>query len=144
METVRQILRRKGTTVHTISPEASVFDALRKMAETNVGALVVLEDGEVAGLISERDYARKIILVGKSSRETATREIMSQRVVCVSSKQRVDSCMALMTRERVRHLPVLENGQLAGIISIGDVVKSIIEEQEFTIEELKHYISGRR
>ncbi len=144
METVRQILRRKGTTVHTISPEASVFDALRKMAETNVGALVVLEDGEVAGVISERDYARKIILVGKSSLETATREIMSQPVVCVSSKQRVYSCMALMTRERVRHLPVLENGQLAGIISIGDVVKSIIEEQEFTIEELKHYISGRR
>ena len=119
METVRQILGRKGTTVHTISPEASVFDALRKMAETNVGALVVLENGEVAGLISERDYARKIILVGKSSRETATREIMSQPVVCVSSEQRVDSCMAPMTRERVRHLPVLENGQLAGILSIG-------------------------
>ncbi len=144
METVRQILGRKGTTVHTISPEASVFDALRKMAETNVGALVVLENSEVAGLISERDYARKIILVGKSSRETATREIMSHPVVCVSSEQRVDSCMALMTRERVRHLPVLENGQLAGIISIGDAVKSIIEEQQSTIEQLEHYISGSR
>ncbi len=143
MKTVRQILGPKGTTVHTAAPSDSVYDALAKMAEFNVGALVVLDDGEVVGLFSERDYSRKVILVGKSSRETAVRDIMSSPVICVSSTQNVDSCMAIMTEKRVRHLPVLENDQLAGIISIGDVVKAIIEEQQFTIEQLEHYISGR-
>ena len=143
MKTVRQILGPKGTTVHTVEPGASVFDALARMAEVNVGALVVVEDGEVVGLLSERDYSRKVILVGKSSRETPVREIMSHPVICVSSQHDVNGCMALMTDKRVRHLPVLENEQLAGIISIGDVVKAIIEEQQFTIEQLEHYISGR-
>ena len=143
MKTVRQILGPKGTMVHTIGPGDSVYDALVKMAEANIGALVVIEDGEVVGLFSERDYSRKVILLGKASRETAVQEVMSAPVICVSSKHTVDACMAIMTNERVRHLPVLENGQLAGIISIGDVVKAIIEEQQFTIEQLEHYISGR-
>jgi len=143
MKTVRQILGPKGTTVHTVEPGTSVYDALARMAEVNVGALVVVDNGEVVGLFSERDYSRKVILVGKASRETTVVEIMSHPVICVSSQHNVDSCMALMTDKRVRHLPVLENGQLAGIISIGDVVKAIIEEQQFTIEQLEHYISGR-
>ncbi len=140
MKTVRQVLGGKGHTVHTIAPAALVFEALQKMADDNVGALVVVEEGEVVGIFSERDYARKVILQGKSSRETPVRDVMSRRVVCVSSQQRMDSCMALMTEERVRHLPVLENEQLSGIISIGDVVKAIIEDQQFTIEELEHFI----
>ncbi len=142
MKTVRQILGSKGYIVYTIAPEAPVFEALQKMADENIGALVVVKDGEVVGILSERDYARKIILEGRSSRETPVRDIMSRRVVCVSSQQRMDSCMALMTEKRVRHLPVLENEQLAGIISIGDVVKAIIEDQQFTIEQLEHYIRG--
>ena len=144
MKTVRQMLGGKGYTVHTIGPEAPVFEALQKMADEDVGALVVVEHGEVVGLLSERDYARKVILQGKSSKETPVRDIMSRRVVCVSSQQRMDSCMALMTEKRVRHLPVLENEQLAGVISIGDVVKAIIEDQQFTIEQLEHYIRGTR
>jgi CBS domain-containing protein len=142
MKIVRQVLDEKGYTVHTISPEAPVFEALQKMADENVGALVVVEDGELVGVLSERDYARKVILQGKSSKQTPVRDIMSRRVVCVSSQQRMDACMSLMTENRVRHLPVLENEQLAGVISIGDVVKAIIEDQQFTIEQLEHYIKG--
>jgi CBS domain-containing protein len=142
MKTVRQVLDRKGRAVHSIGPEASVFEALQKMADENVGALVVIEAGEVGGLLSERDYARKVILHGKSSKQMQVREIMSRRVVCVSLQQRMDSCMALMTENRVRHLPVLDNERLAGIVSIGDVVKAIIEDQQFTIEQLEHYIRG--
>jgi CBS domain-containing protein len=114
------------------------------MAEQDVGALVVLDpEGEVAGLISEREYARKVILRGKLSRDTRVRDIMRTEVICVSSQQSVDACMKLMTEHRCRHLPVVENGQLAGLISIGDVVKAVIEDQQFTIEQLQHYISGR-
>jgi len=144
MKTVRQVLGGKGYTVHSIGPETSVFEALQKMADEDVGALVVVEQGELVGLLSERDYARKVILAGKSSREVPVRDIMSRPVVCVGSEQRMDACMALMTEKRVRHLPVLENEQLAGIISIGDVVKAIIEDQQFTIEQLEHYIRGSR
>jgi len=142
MKTVRQVLGGKGSTVHTIGPGTPVFEALQKMADENIGALVVVEHGEVAGLLSEREYARKVILQAKSSKETPVREIMSRRVVCVSPEQRMDSCMALMTEKRARHLPVLENEQLVGLISIGDVVKAIIEDQQFTIEQLEHYIRG--
>lgn len=143
MHTVRQVLAKKGTAVHTIRPDATVYEALVKMAEADIGSLVVLDDdGEVVGLISERNYARQVILAGKGSRDTRIDAIMTQPVVCVGSTQRIDSCMALMTQERVRHLPVLENGQLTGIISLGDVVKAIIEDQQFTIEQLEHYISG--
>ncbi len=144
MKTVRELLGEKGHSVYTIAPDASVFEALQKMSDRDVGALVVLEDGEVVGLISERDYARKVILKGKFSKDIPVRDIMSAKVICVGAKQRVDACMALMTEKRVRHLPVLENGQLAGIISIGDVVKAVIEHQQFTIEQLEHYITGSR
>ncbi len=144
MTTVRTLLGAKGHSVYTIGPDATVYEALEEMAARDVGALVVTEKGEVVGLVSERDYARKLVLTGKISRETPVRDIMSGQVVCVGSQQTVDGCMALMSQKRVRHLPVLENGQLAGIISIGDVVKAIIEGQQSTIEELEHYITGRR
>jgi len=142
MKTVRQLLAAKGTAVHTIGPEATVYEALERMAEHDVGALVVIGDsGDLIGLVSERDYARKVILKGVASRDTPVRKIMSEKVVTVGSQQTVDDCMELMTRRRTRHLPVLENGQLSGIISIGDVVKAIIEDQRSTIEELEAYIS---
>ncbi len=143
MTTVRQLLRGKGQSVYTIGPDATVYDALQEMATHDIGALVVTESGEVVGLFSERDYARKLVLAGKISRETCVRDIMSDQVVCVGSQQTVEGCMALMSEKRVRHLPVLENGQLAGIISIGDVVKAIIKGQQSTIEDLEHYITGR-
>ncbi len=144
MKTVRQLLGRKGHSVFTAVPDTTVLEALEEMAERDVGALVVLDPkGEVAGLVSERDYARKVILRGKVSRDTPVREIMTTQVICVSSQQSVDACMKLMTEHRIRHLPVVENGQLAGLISIGDVVKAVIEDQQFTIEQLQHYISGR-
>ncbi len=143
MTTVRQLLGAKGHAVHTIGPDATVYEALEDMASHDVGALVVIANGEVAGLVSERDYARKLVLMGKLSRDTPVREIMTDQVICVNSKQTVDGCMALMSEKRVRHLPVLENGQLAGIISIGDVVKAIIKGQQSTIEDLEHYITGR-
>ena len=144
MLTVRQLLGLKGYAVHTIGPGASVFEALEVMARHDVGALVVVDDGDVIGLVSERDYARKVILRGRLSKDTPIREIMSHDVVSVTSKENVPACMSLMTEHRIRHLPVIENGQLAGIISIGDVVKAIIEDQRFTIEQLETYIHGGR
>jgi CBS domain-containing protein len=144
MLTVRQLLGLKGYAVHTIQPGASVFEALEVMARHDVGALVVVDDGDVIGLVSERDYARKVILRGRLSKDTPIREIMSHDVVSVTSKETVPACMSLMTEHRIRHLPVIENGQLAGIISIGDVVKAIIEDQRFTIEQLETYIHGGR
>ena len=144
MKTVRQVLGSKGHTVYTISPDAKVYEVLQKMATHDVGALVVTEEGEVVGVVSERDCARKLALLGRLSKETPVRQIMTDHVICVDSKQTMDTCMALMTKKRVRHLPVLENEQLAGIISIGDVVNAIIEHQESTIEQLEHYIKGTR
>ena len=115
------------------------------MAEKEIGALVVTEtSGEIVGLLSERDYARKVVLLGRVSRETPTRDIMTAEVVCVSPEQSVDTCMALMTRKKVRHLPVVKDERLVGIISIGDVVKAIIDDQKFAIDELQHYIMGER
>ena len=142
MKTVRDLLQTKGDTIASVTPETSVIEALELMARWDIGALVVLEGDSLCGLISERDYARKVILKGKRSTETLVREIMSTEVVCVSPAQRVGPCMALMTEKRVRHLPVLEEGRLVGIISIGDVVKAIIDDQLFTIEQLEHYITG--
>lgn len=144
MKTVGDILQTKGSEVWTIPPETIVFDALKIMADKNVGALVVLDEAEVAGILSERDYARKVILHGKSSRELKAREIMSATVYFVSPEQNIEDCMALFTNKRVRHLPVLQNNQLIGIISIGDVVKAIIAEQEYTIKHLENYITGGR
>ncbi len=144
MKTVAQLLRAKGHEVLSVSPETTVFAALELMAEKNVGALIVLEGDRVVGIFSERDYARKVILKGKSSRETPVREIMSPRVLYVRPEQTIEECMALMTNKRVRHLPVLEEDRLVGVISIGDVVKAIISEQEFVIEQLQNYITGER
>jgi CBS domain-containing protein len=123
-----------------IAPDATVFDALKMMAENEVGALIVLDGERLVGIFSERDYARKVILFGKSSRETLVREIMTDKVLCVRPDQTVDQCMALMTDKRVRHLPVLDHKKVIGVISIGDVVKEVISEQQFVISQLEHYI----
>lgn len=140
MKTVRQLLQAKGSAVYSVSPDARVFEALKLMAEKEVGALVVLERGKLAGILSERDYARKVILHGKSSHDIPVREIMTEDVVTVQPGQTVDQCMALMTSRRIRHLPVVEDGKLAGVVSIGDLVKEVIAEQEQTIRQLETYI----
>jgi CBS domain-containing protein len=142
MNTVNQILDQKGRTVFTIGPDASVYDAIAMMADKHVGALPVLERDKLIGLISERDYARKVFLQGRSSLDTKVREIMSDRVMVVSPDLTTEECMALMTEKRFRHLPVVEDGELVGVVSIGDMVKAIISEQRFTIEQLEHYISS--
>jgi CBS domain-containing protein len=129
-------------TVYTITPTASVFDAVKLMAEKSIGALVVTEGERVAGILTERDYARKIVLMARSSKETAVRDIMTTSVMYVRPDQTSEECMALMTQHRLRHLPVLDNGKLIGLISIGDLVKDIISEQKFIIQQLEHYISG--
>jgi len=143
MISVRQLLQQKGDTVHTIHPEATVYEALKLMAEHNVGALLVLKEGELQGIISERDYARKVILHDRRSKETRVSEIMTEQVITVSPEQLLEDCMNLMTEWRVRHLPVVEHGRLIGVISIGDVVKALISQQAFLIEQLTRYI-GRR
>ena len=143
MKTVAQLLRTKGHLILSVAPDISVFEALRVMAENNVGALLVVEGGQLAGIFSERDYARKVILKGKASKEIPVREIMTSHVLYVRPEQTIDDCMALMTDKRVRHLPVLDEERLVGVLSIGDVVKAIIAEQEFMIEQLQNYITGR-
>lgn len=140
MATVKQVLDRKGYVVWTITPDKTVFEALRLMGEKEIGALAVVEDGQVVGMLSERDYARKVVLKGKTSRETLVHSIMSAPVHAVSPEQSVAECMTIMTEERIRHLPVLERGKLIGIISQGDLVKFIIEEQQFIIDQLETYI----
>lgn len=142
MTNVRHILQEKGGGLWSVSPETNVFDALLLMAEKNCGALVVLEGEVLVGIFSERDYARKIILKGRKSRETPVSEIMSTEVTSVHPGQSVDECMTLMTEKRIRHLPVLDQNKLLGVISIGDVVKAVISEREFTIKQLENYITG--
>ncbi|MBI4572006.1 MAG: CBS domain-containing protein [candidate division NC10 bacterium] len=144
MKLVKQILRGKGSEALSISPDASVYDALKLMAEKNVGALLVLERGRLAGIISERDYARKVILKGKSSLDTPVREIMTDKVLFVRPEQTVEDCMALMTEKHIRHLPVLVGDQVIGVVSIGDLVKASIEEKDFLIRQLENYITGGR
>jgi CBS domain-containing protein len=139
---VRDILKGKGNEIWWVSPDTIVFDALKLMAEKNVGALVVLEGEKVAGIFSERDYARKVVLKGKASREMAVKEIMTTEVTYILLSQPVEECMALMTDKRIRHLPVLEGEKLVGVISIGDVVKAIISDKEFMIKQLEKYITG--
>ncbi len=143
MKSVRQLLEAKGYDVWSIAPDASVYDALKLMAEKDVGALLVMEGEKLVGIISERDYARKVILKGKSSMQTPVREIMTSKVISVRPESTIGECMALMTDKRIRHLPVLEGRQVVGVISIGDVVKTIISEQEFLIQQLENYIVGR-
>jgi CBS domain-containing protein len=144
MKTVRQLLQAKGYDIWSTTSNTSVYDALTLMADKGVGALLVLEGEKLVGIISERDYARKVILKGKRSINTPVREIMTSKVFYVRPEQTVEDCMALMTEERVRHLPVLADDRLIGIVSIGDVVKTIISEQEFLIEQLERYIVGGR
>ena len=143
MKTVKQLLQGKGeqgAVVHAISSKASVLDAIKLMAEKGIGALVVLDEGRLSGVISERDYARKVILHNRSSQDTAVSEIMTAKVVTVRSEQTVDECMALMTQLRIRHLPVIDGGKLAGVLSIGDLVKEVIADREETIKQLESYI----
>ena len=142
MNFVSQLLDAKGQDVWSVAPDTSVYDALVLMAEKNCGALIVLEEGKLVGIFSERDYARKIILKGKASRDTAVSEIMSTQIVFVRLEHSINECMALMTARRIRHLPVLTGDKVVGMISIGDVVKAIISEQEFTIKQLEVYITG--
>jgi len=146
MKTVAEILKEKGDqAVHSIGPEASVFEAVALMAQKNIGALLVMEGGRIVGVLSERDYARKVVLMARSSKDTPLREIMTSSVIYVHPSQSSEECMAVMTENRVRHLPVLDNeDRLIGLISIGDLVKGIISEQKFIIEQLQHYISGER
>lgn len=139
---VSNILDDKGRSVLSVRPDTSVYEALEKLAEHDVGALVVIADGSLVGIVSERDYARKVVLQGHGSKETPVAEIMTSDVVTVSSSDSVQSCMAVVTERRIRHLPVVDDGQLVGVISIGDVVKAVIEDQEFLIKELEKYITG--
>ena len=140
MATVRQMLMEKGFEVYTIPPDATVLEALQVMAEKDIGALVIAEEGEITGIFSERDYARKIALQGKSSRTTPVWAVMTGDVICVSPDLPADKCMAIMTDKHIRHLPVIEGGRLVGIISIGDVVKHIMIEQQVMIRHLEDYI----
>ena len=140
MKTVKQLVEEKPHKLLSIAPSMSVFEALQKMAEFDVGALVILDEGRLVGIFSERDYARKLILHGKSSKETRVDEIMTTRVVCIGPDRSAEECMALMTDKRVRHLPVLEDKKVVAVISIGDVVREMIEDQKHTIEQLEQYI----
>ena len=142
MKLVKDILGEKGADIYSIRPGDTVFDALTMMSDKRVGALVVMEEGELKGVISERDYARKVFLKGRSSPDTSVSEIMSDRVVCATMQQSAEECMALMTDKRVRHLPILDQNQVIGVVSIGDLVKAIISDQQFIIEQLEHYING--
>lgn len=140
MGNVRNILQTKGSAVYTVSPESSVYEALEELENNNLGSLVVVENGKLIGIFTERDYARKIILKGRSSRDTHVKDIMTERPLFVSPDTSIDACMQLMSSKFIRHLPVLDNDQLIGVISIGDVVKYIINEKDFIIENLEHYI----
>ena len=140
MGNVRNILQTKGSAVYTVSPESSVYEALEELENNNLGSLVVVENGKLIGIFTERDYARKIILKGRSSRDTHVKDIMTERPLFVSPDTSIDACMQLMSSKFVRHLPVIDNDQLVGVISIGDVVRYIINEKDFIIENLEHYI----
>lgn len=143
-KTVAGILRSKGYHIHSVNVDSTVFEALQLMAINGVGALLVMEGEKLVGIMSERDYARKVVLLGKTSREAKVREIMSDKVLYVHSHRTAEECMAIMINKRIRHLPVIDNKKLTGVISIGDVVKAVIDEKEFVIEQLEEYITGRK
>lgn len=145
MKSIANILKSKADhEVYSVTPETTVFDALKLMAGQNIGSLLVKEGKEIVGIMTERDYARKIVLLGRASPQTPVRDIMSTAVMCVGPQHTTEQCMALMTQNRLRHLPVMDGGKLLGIVSIGDLVKDIISEQEFIIEQLERYITGAR
>jgi CBS domain-containing protein len=141
MKTAGDLLTTKGREVHAVAPDATVYDALALMADKSVGAVIVLDGGKLVGILSERDYARNVILKGKASKETPVRDIMTTRVMYVAPDQTIEECMALMTDKRIRHLPVMQGGDLVGLVSIGDIVKAVISEKQFIIEQLETYIT---
>jgi CBS domain-containing protein len=142
METIRQILNKKGNQVYSVAPETTVYDTLKLMADKNIGAVIVLNDGKLCGIISERDYARKVVLKGKFSKEIPVNEIMSSNVICIDPDQTITNTKAVMVQKRIRHLPVMEKDNLVGIVSIGDVVDAVLEEKSFMIDQLATYIKG--
>lgn len=142
MKTASDILDTKGREIWSIEPDRSVFDALRLMADKRIGAVLVMQDGRLMGIITERDYARKVALEGKTSREARVRDLMTRRVLCASPERTVEECLALMTDKRARHIPILEKKHVVGLISIGDAVKAVIAEQQFEIERLQQYVDG--
>jgi CBS domain-containing protein len=142
MRTVQQLLDEKGHDIQSVHPDESVYDAIQKLANANIGSLIVVEDDRPVGIFTERDYARSVVLKGKSSPTTPVRDIMTTRVIFVKPEQTVEDCMAIMTDKHIRHLPVLDEEKLIGMISIGDLVKSIIADQKFTIEQLEQFIQG--
>ena len=142
MQTIKQLLETKSSDILTIDPNSTVFDAIKSMADHGIGALLVMESDKLVGIITERDYSRSVILKGKSSKTTAVKDIMTSNVLCAKPEKSIKECMALMTEKRVRHLPVVNNSAVIGIISIGDLVKVIIDDQQFMIDQLEHYISG--
>ena len=144
MKIVKHILKEKGQRFWSVAPDTLVIDALKLMAEKEVGALLVLDGGKLIGIMSERDYARKVILKGKSSLDTPVREIMTSKLFFIRPAQTVEECMALMTDKHIRHLPVMEGDKVVGVISIGDLVKATIEEKDFLIKQLENYITGGR
>lgn len=139
---VKDVLQKKGKEVHSVPPDISVYDAIKKMSDLNIGALLVLTDGKLAGIVSERDYRDKVILMGKRSKDISVSEIMTKEVYRVKSTDDINTCMRIMTDRKIRHLPVVDSDSLTGVISIGDVVKSVIDEQKFEINSLRDYISG--
>ena len=141
MGTINNILKTKGDTIWSVTPKSNMYDALQMMADHDVGALLVMQDEHLAGIVSERDYARKVILLGRSSRETLVEEVMTTDVVTITVQQSITDCMALMTERRIRHLPAVNGDRVVGMVSIGDLVKAIIDEQQFQIEELSRYIA---
>ena len=142
METIRQILEKKGNQIHSVSPDTTVYDALKLMADRNIGAVLVLDDQKLCGIMSERDYARKIALKGKFSKEVPVKEIMSSEVICIDSSQTVENTKAIMINKRIRHLPVMDDDNLVGIVSIGDIVNAVLAKNSLMIDQLVTYIKG--